>query len=876
MPISSKYDPSEIEEHYYDLWLKNKLFHSEPDEREAYTVVIPPPNVTGMLHMGHMLNNTIQDVLVRRARMLGKNACWVPGMDHASIATEAKVVGMLRERGIKKSDLSREEFLDYAWEWKEKYGGIILSQLKKLGCSLDWDRTRFTMEPDLTESVYRSFVDLYNDGYVYRGLRMVNWDPMGLTALSDEEVIHREVNSKLYYVKYQIADSDDFITIATTRPETILGDSGVCVNPKDDRYKHLHDKKVIIPIVNREVPIIADEYVEIEFGTGALKVTPAHDENDFMLGEKHGLETIDVFNPDGTLSQEAGFYIGQDRFEVREAIAEQLDQLGILVKVEEINNKVGYSERTNAVIEPRLSLQWFVNMKKFIGDHPETIDNVMSDEIALHPSKFKNTYNHWMTNIKDWCISRQLWWGQRIPAWYTEDGQEFVGLTAEEAHKKAEETLGRKVDPSELKQDEDVFDTWFSSWLWPISVFNGVIDPDNKEINYYYPTADLVTGPDIIFFWVARMIMFGYYFKEEKPFSNVYFTGIVRDKQRRKMSKQLGNSPDPIDLMAKYGTDGVRLGLLLSAPAGNDLLFDEALCEQGRNFSNKIWNAYRLVDGWEVTNDRYGFFESNGDLIHDWMESRISDSITVINDYLEKFRISDALMALYKTVWDDFCSWYLEMVKPAYGDKIPSVDLERIKANFETLLRLLHPFIPFVSEHLWQSLDDRNGAFINQQEWPKASDLKAADPQPVLDLVSQIRSLRSEIGLSPKIPARVAIPSDVDAFSTYEAVLKKLGNVSEVVAAGEITGRTALVNAMEVTVEFEGVSAEDQSVDVEKIEAELKRLKGFLFGINKKLENEKFVANAAPEVVDRERKKKEDTESKIASLERELGSASKG
>lgn len=873
MEISSKYNPAEIEDHYYQLWMSNGLFSSKPDGREPYTIVIPPPNVTGILHMGHMLNNTIQDVLVRRARMLGKNACWVPGMDHASIATEAKVVNMLREKGIKKSDLSRDEFMEYAWEWKEKYGGIILNQLKKLGCSLDWDRTRFTMEPKLNESVLSTFVDLYKSGYIYRGLRMVNWDPAGKTALSDEEVIHKEEQSNLYYVKYAVKDSEEFITIATTRPETILGDTGVCVNPSDERYTHLHGKTVIIPIVDREVPIVTDNYVEIEFGTGALKVTPAHDENDFMIGNKYGLEAIDVFNEDGTMSDLAGHYIGQDRFAVRKLIAKQLDEIGILVKTEQITNKVGYSERTNVPVEPRLSLQWFVDMQKFVKDYPEVIDNVMSDEITFHPSKFKNTYNHWMSNIKDWCISRQLWWGQQIPAWYTTDGKEFIALNKEEALAQAKAELGEQITANDLKQDTDVFDTWFSSWLWPVSVFDGVIDPENEEISYYYPTSDLVTAPDIIFFWVARMIMFGYRFKGERPFRNVYFTGIVRDKQRRKMSKQLGNSPDPMDLMAKYGTDGVRLGLLLSAPAGNDLLFDESLCEQGRNFSNKIWNAFRLINGLEVTNERYGYYGSTGDRIHLWMETRINESLEVINDYFDKFRISDAVMTVYKLVWDDFCSWYLEMIKPNYGDKIPQYDLDKVKENFDVLLRMLHPFTPFVSEHLWQSINDREGAFINQQDWPVVKKIESVDASAAIELISQLRSVRNQGGISPKVAVKVNIKTQNDAYKAFEDVIRKLANVSDIEYNGELDGRTILVNAEEVVVEFEGITAEDQSADKEKLEAELKRLKGFLVGINKKLSNERFISNASDDVVDRERKKLQDTESKIQSIEKELSSA---
>jgi len=870
MELASKYKPSEIEEKWYAEWLDQKLFKSEPDQREAYTIVIPPPNVTGMLHMGHMLNNTIQDVLVRRARMLGKNACWVPGMDHASIATEAKVVAMLKEQGINKEDLSREEFLAHAWEWKEKYGGIILNQLQKLGCSCDWDRTRFTMEPELYSSVLKVFCNLYEDGYVYRGLRMVNWDPEGKTALSDEEVFHKEVNSRLYYLKYSIKDQDDaFITIATTRPETILGDTAICVHPDDERYAHLHGKTAIVPIIGREIPIITDKYVTPEFGTGALKVTPAHDENDFALGETHKLDIVDIFNDDATLNEAAGHLVGEDRFVARKKIAIELEDAGILLKTEELVNKVGYSERTHAVIEPKLSRQWFVNMKLFMKDHPEILETVMDNTIQFHPENFKNTYRHWLENIKDWCISRQLIWGQQIPAWYTKEGKIVVAENAEAALAKAQSTIDQNLSMADLRQETDVFDTWFSSWLWPISVFNGITDPDNKEIDYYYPTNDLVTGPDIIFFWVARMIMAGYKIKGEKPFKNVYFTGIVRDKQRRKMSKQLGNSPDPLDLMAKYGTDGVRMGLLLAAPAGNDLLFDENLCEQGRNFCNKIWNAFRLVKGWESGTSDDSFYKGSSDLAHNWIASRIDQSLAEIEKNFEQFRISDALMNMYKLVWDDFCSWYLEMIKPVFGQPLPASDLDKVLVNFEKLLLILHPYMPFITEHLWQNLGEREGQYINSQNWPGSSNSNQIDAKNALDLIGQIRALRNSKGLSPKIPAKINIQAkNAEVYEQFNGIIKKLANIENIsFEAGE--GSKLLVGTDEISVSFIGV--EEESVDRESITKEIKRLEGFLFGIDKKLSNQQFVANAKAEVVDKERQKKADTEQKIAALKAELG-----
>lgn len=870
MEITEKYEPARFESHWYKQWLENDLFSSSPDEREPYTIVIPPPNVTGMLHMGHMLNNTIQDVLIRRARMRGYNACWVPGTDHASIATEAKVVAMLKERGIEKSDLSREEFLSYAWEWKEKYGGIILNQLQKLGCSCDWNRTRFTMEDDLYASVIDVFVDLHDKGLIYKGIRMVNWDPAGKTALSDEEVIHKEVDSNLYYVRYKLVDSNDYIQIATTRPETILGDSAICVNPNDERYMHLKDAKAIVPIVNREVPIIFDDYVDIEYGTGALKVTPAHDINDYNLGLKHNVEIIDVFNEDGTMSDAAGFYIGQDRFAVRKTIVKDLEELGNMVKIEPIKNKVGFSERTHAMIEPRISQQWFVNMEKFLDQNPEVLDSVMNDEIAIHPAKFKNTYRHWLENIKDWCISRQLLWGQRIPAYYLPNGKYVVAKSTDEALTKAQ-ALDPTLGANDLKQDGDVLDTWFSSWLWPISVFNGINEPDNAEINYYYPTSVLVTGPDIIFFWVARMVMAGFEYKKEIPFTDVYFTGIVRDKKGRKMSKQLGNSPDPIELMEKFGTDGVRMGLLMAAPAGNDLLFDESLCEQGRNFSNKIWNAFRLINGWQAGDNDSQFYAKPVEEIHQWMEDRLSSDTHLIDDHFSKLRVSDAMLVTYRLIWGDFCSWYLEWLKPAFGSPIPEKDLIRVKKNFEALLRLLHPFMPFVTEHLWQQLNEGSNAFINQQSWPEAKDnqFSPAKVQKCMDLVTLIRSVRNSKGISPKIGARIIIQTkDADIYREIEIACDKLANVESFAYNTEGSGIVELLGIDEVSVDFEGFDLNQK--DKGDIASEINRLKGFLKGIEKKLSNQKFVSNAAAEVVDREKQKLSDTLTKITSLEKEM------
>src|SRR5688572_7217985 len=756
MEISKTYDPSSTENKWYSYWMEKGFFRSVPDHREPYTIVIPPPNVTGVLHMGHMLNNTIQDVLIRRARMLGKNACWVPGTDHASIATEAKVVAMLREMGISKQDLSREDFLKHAWEWKEKYGGIILDQLKKLGASCDWDRARFTMEDDLSDAVIEVFIDLYKKGYIYRGTRMVNWDPAGMTAVSDEEVIYKEVDSTLYHVKYQVENTDEYITIATTRPETILGDTAVCVHPEDDRYKKWHGKNVIIPIVNRVVPIITDEYVTMEFGTGALKVTPAHDINDYQLGQKHKLQSIDVIAPDGKMSQAAGFYIGEDRFVVRKKIAKDLDASGNLVKTEPYKSNVGFSERTNAVIEPKLSMQWFLEMDTI---SKPALENVMNDNIQLVPDKFKNTYRHWMENVHDWCISRQLWWGQRIPAWYDNSGDFVVAKTEEEARKLFSSKKPSFKNDIVLSQDEDVLDTWFSSWLWPISVFDGFKDPDNADIKYYYPTNDLVTAPEILFFWVARMIIAGYEYRGEKPFSNVYLTGIVRDKLGRKMSKSLGNSPDPLDLITKYGADGVRVGMLLSSPAGNVLPFDESLCEQGRNFSNKIWNAFRLIQGWKVTEGKISVDKRDYTQVIKWFDQKLQFETAIINDLYSKYRISEVLMSVYKLIWDDFCSWYLEIIKPGLGQAVQPKVFDATIGYFESLMKLLHPFMPFISEELWHSIAERKEMdCIIVAKWPDSGHVDSKmlnDFDAAIQLVSNIRNIRKQKNIPNREPLQV-------------------------------------------------------------------------------------------------------------------------
>jgi valyl-tRNA synthetase len=876
MEIPAKYNPQETESKWYKYWMDKGFFRSIPDNREPYTIVIPPPNVTGVLHMGHMLNNTIQDVLIRKARMQGKNACWVPGTDHASIATEAKVVAMLKEKGIDKKDLSRDEFLKYAWEWKEKYGGIILEQLKKLGASCDWDRTRFTMEDDLSEAVIDVFIDLYKKGHIYRGVRMVNWDPKGLTAISDEEVIYKEVNSKLVYVKYKIEGTeDDFITIATTRPETILGDTAVCVHPNDERYQHLKGKKAIVPIVNRAVPIIFDEYIDMEFGTGALKVTPAHDINDYNLGLKHKLQIIDTLNADGTISEIAGHYVDQDRFVVRKQIVKDLEALGHLVKIEDIKNKVGYSERTDAVIEPRLSMQWFLKMDKI---SKPALKNVLNGNIKLIPEKFINTYKHWMENVHDWCISRQLWWGQRIPAWYAPDGSYTVAKTAEEAFNQFNvQTPNFKYTINDLKQDEDVLDTWFSSWLWPISVFDGFKNPNNADINYYYPTNDLVTAPEILFFWVARMIIAGYEYRKEKPFRNVYLTGIVRDKLGRKMSKSLGNSPDPLDLIDKYGADGVRVGMLLCSPAGNDLPFDESLCEQGRNFANKIWNAFRLVKGWEVDNNKTQT-DANKTAIK-WFEAKFNEQLEIINDNFSKYRISEALMATYKLVWDDYCAWYLEIIKPDFvnGKALPidKTTYDTTITFFENLLKILHPFMPFITEEIWHLIKERNeNDCIIIAEWPKEKEFDKniiENFDTLIQLVAAVRNFRNQKGISPKEKLEVIQFSDKsDNYWEFNAIAIKLCNLSAFnYTEKKIEGAYSfLIKTLEFFIPLKGNI--DTASEIERLTKELEYNKGFLASVLKKLSNEKFVNSAPEKVIEMERKKKSDAEAKIKLIEEQL------
>ena len=864
--ISKTYEPSSFETKWYDYWLEQGYFKSKPDpDKEPYTIVIPPPNVTGVLHMGHMLNNTIQDVLIRKARMEGKEALWVPGTDHAAIATEAKVVDLLKEQGETKESVGREKFLEHAFEWKEKYGGIILDQLKKLGASCDWDRTRFTMEDDLSAAVIESFVKLHEKGLIYRGVRMVNWDPVGKTAVSDEEVNHEEVNSKLYYCKYKIEGSDETLTIATTRPETIMADTAVCVNPNDERYKHLHGKKVIIPIVNRLVPIITDDYVDIEFGTGCLKITPAHDINDYNIGLKHNLEVIDIIDDEGKLNEKAEKFKGEDRFVARKLVAKELDALGQLDKVEDIRNKVGLSERTKAVIEPKLSAQWFLKMEELAKP---ALENVENDTIKFHPPKFKNLYRSWMENVNDWCISRQLWWGQRIPAFYLPNGEIVVAETPEKALKKAQ-AIDSSLTASDLRQDEDVLDTWFSSWLWPISVFDGFKNPNNEELNYYYPTSTLVTGFDIIFFWVARMIIAGYEFKGEMPFKDVYFTGMVRDEKGRKMSKSLGNSPDTMALMDKYGTDGVRIGMLICAPSGNDLLFDESLCEQGRNFCNKVWNALRLVKGWEVDES----LENKNQVAIDWMDARINQVLVEIEDLFSKYRLSEALMAIYKLIWDDFCSWYLEMIKPEFGKPIDKLTIDATLAFFEKLMLITHPFIPFVSEEIWQSLGNRkSGESIMVTEWPtlqKVDEGLLKSIEDVKQTVSSIRNIRNELSISPK-EEKELFTSDVDGMTKNASILSKLANISAIKPIDEkpATTRQFLTGTIENHI-FVEIDAEEEK---SKIEEEIKYLEGFLVGVNKKLSNEKFVSGAPEQVVANERKKKADAESKIKTLQQALAS----
>lgn len=871
--LATKYNPADVEEKWYAYWLKNGLFKSKPDGREPYTVVIPPPNVTGILHMGHMLNNTIQDILVRRARMEGKNACWVPGTDHASIATEAKVVNKLAAQGIKKSDLSREEFLKYAWEWKEEHGGIILKQLQKLGASCDWDHTAFTMDEIRSESVLKVFVDLYNKGLIYRGVRMVNWDPKALTALSDEEVIYKDEHSKLYYLRYFIEDEDKYIIVATTRPETILGDTAVCVNPNDPRYSFLKGKKVIIPLVNRVVPIIMDDYVDIEFGTGCLKVTPAHDVNDYMLGEKYNLPSIDIFNDNGTISEAGGLYVGMDRFDVRKQIAKDLQEAGLLEKVEDYDNKVGYSERTNVVIEPKLSMQWFVKMDKLAAP---ALDAVMKDEIKFHPDKFKNIYRHWMENIKDWCISRQLWWGHRIPAYYLPQGGFVVAATPEEALKLAREKSGKAdLQMSDLRQDEDCLDTWFSSWLWPISLFDGINNPGNEEINYYYPTTDLVTAPDIIFFWVARMIMAGYEYEHKLPFRNVYFTGIVRDKIGRKMSKSLGNSPDALELIKTYGADGVRMGLMLAAPAGNDILYDDALCEQGRNFNNKIWNAFRLVKGWNV--DETLPQPQTAAIAVEWFDAQLNRTLEEVKDLFGKYRLSEALMAIYKLFWDEFSSWYLEMVKPAYQQPIDRKTYDATLRYFDALLRMLHPFMPFITEELWQHLYDR-------KEGESIMTARMPEPQPVdMEIINRfettklvvagIRTIRLQKGIANKEQLTLQIIGAHD--HSNDCILTKMTNLAtiETIEEKDPAAASFRVHATEYAIPLS--NAIDVEAELKKLEAELKYAQGFLKTVMGKLGNERFVQNAPEAVVAMERKKKADAEEKIKSLEESIAALKK-
>lgn len=879
MQISDKYNPQDTEQKWYNFWLENKFFHSEPDDRPAYTIVIPPPNVTGILHMGHMLNNTIQDVLVRRARMQGFNALWVPGTDHASIATEAKVVAKLKSEGVNKSDITREEFLKHAWDWTHQYGGTILEQLKKLGCSCDWDRTRFTMEPKLSEQVIKSFVDLYNKGLIYRGYRMVNWDPEAKTNISDEEVIFKEQNGKLYFLKYKIekdnslpsegtGEEEEFLTVATTRPETIFGDVAICVNPNDERYAHLKGKKVIVPIVNRAVPIIEDDYVDIEFGTGALKITPAHDINDYEIGQKHNLPMIDALDDDANLNEHGLHYAGKNRFEVRKLIAKELEEKNLLLKAEDYVNKVGTSERTGAVIEPKISQQWFLKMAEIAKP---ALDVVMNDEVKFHPEKFKNTYKHWMENIRDWNISRQLWWGQQIPAYYYGDGEnDFV--VAENIEKALElaqaKTQNSALKIEDLKQDEDALDTWFSSWLWPMSVFDGLLDPENKDINYYYPTADLVTGPDIIFFWVARMIMAGLEWRGEIPFKNVYFTGIVRDKQRRKMSKSLGNSPDPIELIDKYGADGVRVGILLSSAAGNDLLFDEDLMLQGRNFATKIWNAFRLTQGWNKEVKPVG--EAEKQTIQ-WFKNQLDKTILEIEEQFEKFRISDALHLIYKLIWDDFCSWYLEAVKPNFGEAISQEVYDETMNFFGELMKLLHPFMPFLTEELWQNITERKveeALVVAQQRKAEGFEENIiAGFDFAKELISGVRNYRQSKGISPR--EAVELYTNAERFEN-EAIVRKLANVSEIHFVGKTDkpSFTFLVGATEVSIPLS--ENLDLAEEKKKTEEELAYLKGFLISVEKKLSNEKFVANAKPEIVENERKKQKDAQEKIALLEEKL------
>ena len=873
MELASKYEPQAVEARWYKYWMDNKMFSSKPDGREPYTIVIPPPNVTGVLHMGHMLNNTIQDILVRRARMEGKNACWVPGTDHASIATEAKVVNKLAEQGLKKSDLTRDEFLKHAWDWTNEHGGIILKQLRKLGASCDWDRTAFTMDDKRSEGVIKVFCDLYNKGLIYRGVRMVNWDPKAQTALSDEEVIYKDEYSKLYYLRYKVVEEPGrYAIVATTRPETIMGDTAMCINPDDPKNQWLKGKHVIVPLVGREIPVIEDEYVDINFGTGCLKVTPAHDINDHALGLKHHLDTIDIFNDNGTISEAAGLYVGMDRMDVRKQIAKDLTEAGLMEKVEDYNNKVGFSERTNVPIEPKLSTQWFLSMKHFAD---LSLEPVMSDEIQFYPPKYKNIYRHWLENIKDWCISRQLWWGHRIPAYYFTDSEGKRDFVVAENAEKALAMAKQKnpsLTPADFVQDDDCLDTWFSSWLWPISVFDGINNPDNEEINYYYPTSDLVTAPDIIFFWVARMIMAGYEYRGKLPFKHVYFTGIVRDKLGRKMSKSLGNSPDPIMLIDKYGADGVRMGMMLSAPAGNDILFDETLCEQGRNFNNKIWNAFRLVKGWEVCDGEQP--EANAIAVN-WFAAKLRQTNAEVDDLFNKYRISEALMAVYRLFWDEFSSWYLEMIKPAYGQPIDSATLDATLKFFETLLKMLHPFMPFITEELWQHIYERKDGESIMRDKLEVSPMTDADAKLLADIesvkliVSGIRTVRNQKNIPTKDELNLqAVGSN--KYAAYNCIIAKMANVGaiDVVNEKDATAATFMVGTDEFAVPLGNMI--DVEAEIAKQEAQLKHLEGFLAGIKKKLSNEKFVANAPEAVVAMERKKQKDSEEKIAALKDSL------
>ena len=883
MELASKYDPQAVESKWYQYWLDNKLFSSKPDGREPYTVVIPPPNVTGVLHMGHMLNNTIQDILVRRARMEGKNACWVPGTDHASIATEAKVVNRLAQQGIKKTDLTRDEFLKHAWDWTHEHGGIILKQLRKLGASCDWDRTAFTMDETRSRAVIHVFCDLYKKGLIYRGVRMVNWDPKAQTALSDEEVIYKDEHSKLYHLKYYVVEQDCqqvdeenvmhkdekgyYAVVATTRPETIMGDSAMCINPEDKKNTWLKGKHVIVPLVNREIPVIEDTYVDIEFGTGCLKVTPAHDINDHALGLKHGLETIDIFNDNGTISEAAGLYVGMDRMDVRKQISIDLQNAGLMEKIEDYNNKVGFSERTNVPIEPKLSTQWFLKMQHFADI---ALSPVMDDDIEFYPKKYKNTYRHWLENIKDWCISRQLWWGHRIPAYYFDNAgkKDFVvAETAEEALKLAQEK-NASIKAEDLEQESDCLDTWFSSWLWPISLFDGIEHPDNEEINYYYPTSDLVTGPDIIFFWVARMIMAGYEYRGKMPFKHVYFTGIVRDKLGRKMSKSLGNSPDPLDLIDKFGADGVRMGMMLSAPAGNDILFDESLCEQGRNFNNKIWNAFRLVKGWETADIEQ---PKSAEIAVKWFDAKLKEVNEEMQKQFKDYRISEALMTVYKLFWDEFSSWYLEMVKPAYGQPIDQKSYDATLRFFDALLKMLHPFMPFITEELWQHIYDRkDGESIMREKLeipaPTAEDQKlTADIEAVKQIIAGVRTVRNQKNIAQKEQLSLQVVGKND-FEAYNDVTLKMANLDkiEVIAEKSADASSFMVGTDEFAVPLGDLI--DVAAEIEKAEAQLKHLEGFLMGVRKKLSNENFVAHAPEKVVALERKKESDSVEKIAAL----------